>query len=104
MRAGDRPRTACQLRRLVWRRRRDGAEQAPPSVKSLEEIEMPNSAHGFVSRPDYRVDLLPESRRVKVLFGGQTVAASAAALRAEETGHGPPCYFRQTALRPTPLH
>src|SRR6266404_8302638 len=109
MRAGDRSRTACQLRRLVWRRRRDGAEQAPPSVKSLKEIEMPNSAPGFISRPDYRVDLLPESRRVKVVFGGQTVADSGAALRVEETGHGPVHYLpekdvRLDLLRPTEHH
>src|SRR5260370_31678742 len=104
MRAGDRSRTACQWRRLVWRRRRAGAEQAPPSVKSLEEIEMPNSAPGFVSRPDYRIDLLPESRRVKVVFGGETVADSGAALRVEETGHGPVYYLPEKDVRLDLMH
>ena len=54
---------------------------------------MPNSAPGFVSRPDHRVDLLPEPRRVKVAFGGVTIADSGAALRVEETGHGPVYYI-----------
>jgi len=78
-------------------------------VKSLEEIEMPNSAPGFVGRPDYRVDLLRESRRVKVVFGGETVADSDAALRVEETGHGPVYYLpekdvRLDLMRPTEHH
>jgi len=78
-------------------------------VKSSEEIEMSNSAPGFVSRRDYRVDLLPESRRVKVVFGGETVADSGAALRVEETGHGPVYYLpekdvRLDLMRPTEHH
>src|ERR1700730_5307308 len=83
MRAGHRSRTACQLRRLVWRAWRAGAEHSAPSVKSLKKIEMLTSAPGFVSRPDHRVDLLPESRRVKVVFGGETIADSCAARRRE---------------------
>ena len=70
---------------------------------------MPNSAPGFATRPDYRVDLLPESRRVKVVFGGMTVADSTAARRCEETGHGPVHYLPQKdvrldLLRPTEHH
>lgn len=42
---------------------------------------MPNSAPGSASRPVYRVDLLPESRRVTVKFGGVTIADSSEALR-----------------------
>jgi uncharacterized protein (DUF427 family) len=53
---------------------------------------MPNSAPGFASNPNHRVDLVPESRRVRVLFGGVTVADSTAALRVEETDHGPVHY------------
>jgi len=60
---------------------------------------MPNSAPGFATRPDYRVDLLPESRRVKVVFGGVTIADSTAALRCEETGHGPVHYLPQKDVR-----
>jgi uncharacterized protein (DUF427 family) len=70
---------------------------------------MPNPAPGFVSRPDHRVDLLAESRRVKVVFGGVTIADSGAALRVEETGHGPVYYVpgkdvRLDLMRPTEQH
>ena len=70
---------------------------------------MANRAPGFVSRPEYRVDLLPESRRVKVVFGDFTIADSAAALRVEETGHSPVYYLPQRdvrldLMRPTEHH
>jgi uncharacterized protein (DUF427 family) len=70
---------------------------------------MPNPAPGFVSRPDHRVDQLAESRRVKVVFGGVTIADSGAALRVEETGHGPVYYVpgkdvRLDLMRPTEQH
>ncbi len=65
---------------------------------------MPNSAPGFVGRPDYRVDLLRESRRVKVVFGGETVADSDAALRVEETGHGPVYYLPEKDVRLDLMH
>ena len=60
---------------------------------------MPNPAPGFVARPDHRVDLLPERRRVKVVFGGMTVADSNAALRVEETGHEPVHYLPEKDVR-----
>jgi len=65
---------------------------------------MPNPAPGFATRPDYRVDLLSESRRVKVVFGGMTIADSTAALRCEETGHGPVHYLPQKDVRLDLLH
>ena len=65
---------------------------------------MPNSAPGFVSRPDHRVDLLSESRRVKVVFGGETIADSSAALRVEETGHSPVYYFAGKDVRLDLMH
>jgi uncharacterized protein (DUF427 family) len=70
---------------------------------------MPNSAPGFASRSDYRVDLLPESRRVRVVFAGATIADSSAALRVEETGHSPVHYLpekdvRLDLMRPTEHH
>jgi uncharacterized protein (DUF427 family) len=70
---------------------------------------MSNPAPGFVNRPDHRVDLLPESRRVKVVFGGMTIADSGAALRIEETGHDPVHYLPQKdvrldLMRPTEHH
>ena len=60
---------------------------------------MPNSAPGFASRPDYRVDLLPAGQRVTVKFGGVTIADSSEALRVEETGHGPVHYLPQKDVR-----
>jgi uncharacterized protein (DUF427 family) len=70
---------------------------------------MPNPAPGFAARPDHRVDLLPERRRVKVVFGGMTIADSNAALRVEETGHEPVHYLpekdvRLDLMRPTEHH
>lgn len=65
---------------------------------------MPNSAPGFKSRPDYRVDLVPESRRVRVDFGGVTIADSSAALRVEETGHAPVYYVPEKDMRLDLLH
>jgi uncharacterized protein (DUF427 family) len=67
---------------------------------------MANPAPGFVRKPDHRVDLLPETRRVRVKFGGAVIADSHAALRIEETGHGPVHYLpekdvRTDLLRPT---
>src|SRR6516162_10690366 len=74
-----------------------------------EEADMPNSAPGFASRPDYRVDLLSETRRVTVKFGGVTIADSVEAMRVEETGHGPVHYLPQKdvrfdLMRPTEHH
>ena len=65
---------------------------------------MPNPAPGFVSRPDHRVGLLPESRRIKVVFGGVTVAESSAALRVEETGHDPVYYLPEKDIRMDLMH
>ncbi len=70
---------------------------------------MANHAPGFAERPDYRVDLVPESRRVRVELAGVTIADSGAALRVEETGHGPVHYIpesdvRLDLLRPTDHH
>ena len=65
---------------------------------------MPNSAPGFVGRPDYRVDLLRESRRVKVVFGGETIADSGAALRVEGSGHGPVYYLPEKDVRLDLMH
>ena len=65
---------------------------------------MPNSAPGFATRPDYRVDLLPESRRVTVTFAGVTIADTKAALRCEETGHGPVFYVPEKDVRRDLIH
>ncbi len=60
---------------------------------------MPNPAPGFAKNPDYRVDLIPERRHVKVVFAGVTIAESGRALRIEETGHAPVHYIPQRDVR-----
>jgi uncharacterized protein (DUF427 family) len=67
---------------------------------------MANPAPGYAKKPDYRVDLLPEARQVRVSFAGTVIADSRAALRVEETGHAPVHYVpekdvRTELLRPT---
>jgi uncharacterized protein (DUF427 family) len=63
-----------------------------------------NSALGFAARPDYRVDLIPEQRRVRVEFAGVAIADSRAALRVEETGHQPVHYIPAKDVRLDLLH
>ena len=65
---------------------------------------MPNPAPGFVNHPDHRVELLPETRRVKVVFGGMIIAESSAALRVEETGHDPVYYLPEKDVRTDLMH
>ena len=42
---------------------------------------MANPAPGYAKKPEHRVDLLPETRRVRVVFDGTVIADSTAALR-----------------------
>ena len=58
-----------------------------------------NPAPGWEKKPEHRVDLRPESRRVRVTFGGVTVADTGQALRVEETGHGPVMYIPANDMR-----
>jgi uncharacterized protein (DUF427 family) len=60
---------------------------------------MANPAPGYASKPEHRVDLLPETRRVRVVFAGTVVADSRDALRCEETGHGPVHYIPEKDVR-----
>jgi uncharacterized protein (DUF427 family) len=60
---------------------------------------MPNPAPGYEKKPDHRVDLLPETRRVRVTFAGAVIADSSNALRCEETGHGPVHYLPAKDVR-----
>ena len=67
---------------------------------------MANPAPGYAKSPEHRVELLPETRRLRVTFGGAVIADSSATVRCEETGHGPVHYFpekdvRLDLLRPT---
>ena len=70
---------------------------------------MANPAPGYATKPEHRVALVPETRRVRVTFAGAVIADSDAALRVEETGHGPVHYLperdvRLDLLRPTGHH
>jgi uncharacterized protein (DUF427 family) len=70
---------------------------------------MANPAPGYATKPEHRVDLLPEGRRVRVMFAGTVIADSSAAIRVEETGHGPVHYLpandvRLDLLQPTEHH
>jgi uncharacterized protein (DUF427 family) len=58
-----------------------------------------NPAPGWEKKPEHRVDLRPESRRVRVTFGGVTIADTGQALRVEETGHGPVMYIPANDMR-----
>lgn len=60
---------------------------------------MPNPAPGFARSPTYRVDLVPETRRVRVTYGGAVIADSRDALRVEETGHEPVLYLPEKDVR-----
>jgi uncharacterized protein (DUF427 family) len=70
---------------------------------------MANLAPGFAAHPDYRIDLVPETRRVRVEFAGATIADTTAAIRLEEQGHQPMYYIpekdvRLDLMRPTDHH
>ena len=60
---------------------------------------MANSAPGYATKPDHRVDLLPETRRVRVTFAGTVIADTSDAIRVEETGHGPVHYVPEKDMR-----
>lgn len=60
---------------------------------------MANPAPGWVKKPEHRVDVYPEKKRLRVTFAGAVVAESADVLRVEETGHGPVHYFPEKDVR-----
>ena len=60
---------------------------------------MANPAPGYAKNPAHRVDLVPETRRVRVSFGGAVIADSSATVRCEETGHEPVHYFPDNDVR-----
>jgi len=60
---------------------------------------MANPAPGYATKPEHRVDLLPEARRVRVTFAGAVIADSSRAVRVEETGHEPVHYGPGTDVR-----
>jgi uncharacterized protein (DUF427 family) len=60
---------------------------------------MTNLAPGYAKKPEHRVDLLPETRRVRVTFAGAVIADSSSAVRCEETGHEPVHYIPAKDVR-----
>ncbi|HEV2335008.1 MAG TPA: DUF427 domain-containing protein [Stellaceae bacterium] len=60
---------------------------------------MANPAPGYAAKPEHRVDLVPETRRVRVTVAGTVIADSMAALRVEETGHEPVHYVPEKDVR-----
>jgi len=65
---------------------------------------MANPAPGWVKKPEHRVDLFPESKRVRVSFAGTVIADTNSAIRVEETGHGPVHYVPAKDMRLDLMH
>ncbi len=60
---------------------------------------MPKRESLYHRFPDYRVDLEPSSRRVRVSLDGQVVAESERTLIVRETKHDPVVYFPRDDVR-----
>ncbi|WP_245296814.1 MULTISPECIES: DUF427 domain-containing protein [Rhodomicrobium] len=65
---------------------------------------MPNSGPGYAKRPDHRVDLEPGPHHVQVIFNGEVIADSMAAVTVNESTYPPVHYVpladvRQDVLR-----
>ena len=54
---------------------------------------------GYAAHPDYRVDFEVSPRLVRVVFAGEEIARTTAALVVRETAHTPVYYFPQTDVR-----
>src|SRR5437879_1448553 len=78
------PSNAGQRRRVARTGRRH-----PRRFAEARRAAMANPAPGYLKKPEHRVDLLPESRRVRVTFAGQTIADTTAAVRCQEAGPEP---------------
>ena len=60
---------------------------------------MPQGESLFHKFPDYRVDLEPNSARVRVRFNGEWIADSDETLLVRESHHDPVVYFPRSGLR-----
>ncbi len=60
---------------------------------------MGERSSAFSTHPNYRVDLEPGPRRVRVVFNGETIADSGKALIVRETAHEPIYYFPRDDVR-----
>ena len=56
-------------------------------------------APGFADHPDYRVDFAPCAKRVRVMFGSETIADSTRVMLMRETRHIPVYYFPRDDVR-----
>ncbi|MGF1609657.1 MAG: DUF427 domain-containing protein [Kiloniellales bacterium] len=59
----------------------------------------PHPAPGFAKHPGYRIDFEPCAKRVRVVFGGETIADSTAVRLLRETAHTPVYYFPRQDVR-----
>jgi uncharacterized protein (DUF427 family) len=85
------------MRRAAARLAEGAAVRNDPLNKG--ESAMPNPAPGYATKPEHRVDLLPETRRVRVTFAGTVIADSSSAVQCEETGHEPVHYVPEKDVR-----
>src|SRR5689334_8578188 len=92
--AASPPSNAAEHRRAARTGRRH-----PRRFAEARSAAMTNPAPGYLKKPEHRVDLLPESRRVRVTFAGQTIADTTEAVRCEETGHEPVQYIPEKDVR-----
>jgi uncharacterized protein (DUF427 family) len=56
-------------------------------------------APGFANHPDYRVDFEPCAKRVRAVFGGETIACSTRVMLMRETRYMPVYYFPRVDVR-----
>ncbi|NKB57257.1 MAG: DUF427 domain-containing protein [Alphaproteobacteria bacterium] len=52
-----------------------------------------NSGPGYAKKPDYRIDMVPAGKQVRVEVNGQVIADSANVMLMQEQNHKPVCYF-----------
>ena len=52
-----------------------------------------NSGPGYAKNPDYRIDIVPAGKQVRVEVDGQVIADSSNVLLMKEQNHQPVCYF-----------
>ncbi len=58
-----------------------------------------NSGPGYAKHPGYRVDLEPCPKRLRIVFGGETIADTTAVMLLHETKHIPVYYFPRADVR-----
>jgi len=64
-----------------------------------EQPKSSGPAPGFIESPDYRVDLAPSPKRVRMKLGDEIVADSTNAFLMLETNHKPVYYFPRADIR-----